>query len=213
MEFANQTSFRKCGYEGVEELLWVTKDTGAFGNMRDGPLGDWISDHKTFMELVKKFDVVIQAGGNCGMYARFYKNYFKEVYTFEPDELNYYCLDRNCTGEGYHKYLAALGEKPGKLYLERYNLRNVGMHKILDKEGDVQVIRLDDMDLKDCDLIHLDVELYEEKVLRGAENTIKKFSPVIITERDGGKSYLESLGYKVHRKLRMDTVFINNSKL
>ena len=77
------TSYRKCGHEGVDELLWVTSDSGAFGNEKDGPLFDWIQDHEDFMSHVKNFDTVVQAGGNCGMYPRFYKNYFKNVYTFE----------------------------------------------------------------------------------------------------------------------------------
>src|SRR6056300_829158 len=115
------TSYRPCGHEGVTELLWITKDGGsdggAFGSEQDGPLFDWIQDHKQFMEKVKKFDVVVQAGGCCGMYPRFYKNYFKEVYTFEPDVLNFYCLDENCQGDWYHKYHGALGNSTDKLMI------------------------------------------------------------------------------------------------
>ena len=75
MTFEEITSYRKCGHEGVNEFLWVTQDTGAYGNEKDGPLFDWIQESRDFMSQVKKFDVVIQAGGNCGMYARFYKNF------------------------------------------------------------------------------------------------------------------------------------------
>lgn len=202
-----QTSYRKCGHEGTAELLWVTQDSGAFGNEKDGPLFDWIQDHKDFMSQVKKFDTVVQAGGNCGMYPRFYKNYFKEVYTFEPDDLNYYCLDANCQGEGFHKFKGGLGNTTDKLHLRRGSMSNVGTHTITNAPGNVQMYRLDSFNLKSCDLIHLDIEGYEEQALRGAEETIKKFYPVIITERSGGQNYLLSLGYKMHKKLRMDTVY------
>jgi FkbM family methyltransferase len=205
------TSYRKCGYEGVDELLWVSSDKGAYGNEKDGPLLDWISDSKDFMSKVKKFDVVVQAGGNCGMYPRFYKNYFKEVYTFEPDDLNFYCLDINCHGEGYHKVKGGLGDSIDKLKLRQGRPTNVGTHKIKSEPGNIQMYRIDDIDLQQCDLIHLDIEGYEDKALRGAENTIDKFKPVIITERAGGAQYLSTLGYKKHKKLRMDTVFIHNS--
>lgn len=202
-----ETSYRKCGHEGVDQLLWVTQDRGAFGNEKDGPLFDWIQDHKDFMSQVKKFDVVVQAGGNCGMYPRFYKNYFKEVYTFEPDNLNYYCLDVNCSGEGYHKFHGGLGNTTNKLSLRRGSMTNVGTHRITGQPGNIQMYRIDDLNLKACDLIHLDIEGYEETALQGAKETIEKFKPVVITERSGGEKFLLSLGYKMHKKLRMDTVY------
>jgi len=85
---------------------------------------------------------------------------------------------------------------------------NVGMHTIREVPGDIKMYRLDDIPLLTCDLIHLDVEGYEDKALQGAINTIERFSPVIITERAGGKDFLESLGYVVYKKLRMDTIFV-----
>jgi FkbM family methyltransferase len=202
-----ETSYRKCGHEGVDELLWVTQDTGAFGNERDGPLFDWIQDHNDFMSQVKKFDVVVQAGGNCGMYPRFYKNYFKEVYTFEPDELNYYCLDANCKGPSFHKFKGGLGNTDESLSLKRGRMTNVGTHKLTSAPGNVKMYRIDELNLTECDLIHLDIEGYEEKALRGAVKTIEKFKPVVITERSGGEQLLLSMGYKIHKKLRMDTVY------
>jgi FkbM family methyltransferase len=201
-------SMRKCGFEGVKELLWIDSDMGAYGNESDGPLGDWIQDKEYFMEKVKKFDVVVQAGGNCGMYARFYKNYFQHVYTFEPDDLNFYCLDKNCVGDGYTKIKGGLGNTKWKLTLKKVSQQNVGMHKIENKPGDIQMYRIDDLNLEHCDLIHLDVEGYEPDVIKGAIETIKKFSPVVITERSHGAEELKQLGYKKYRELKMDTVFI-----
>lgn len=208
MNFEELTSMRECGYEGVDEFLWVTKDKGAYGNEKDGPLFDWISDSKNFMSRVDKFDVVVQAGGNCGMYPRFYKNYFKEVYTFEPDALNFYCLDKNCVGKGYHKYFGGLGNTTDKLSIQQKSSINVGMHVIKENPGNVQMYRIDDLKLSTCDLIHLDVEGYETKAILGAEDTIRKFNPVVITERSGGEADLKRLGYEKYKKLRMDTIYI-----
>lgn len=207
MKFEELTSFRKCGHEGVDELLWVTTDKGAFGNEKDGPLFDWIKDKDDFMVKVKNFDVVVQAGGNCGMYARFYKNYFKEVYTFEPDPLNFYCLNRNCVGDGYHKFQGGLGSKVEKLSIQNSSKSNVGTHKIKNTPGDIQMYRIDDLNLDKCDLIHLDVEGYESKVLEGSMETIKRFKPVIILERPKNVDKLNNIGYNIHKKCRMDTIF------
>jgi FkbM family methyltransferase len=201
-------SYRKCGYEGVDELLWVTSDAGAFGNDSHGPLGDWLKDKEYFMEKVKKFDVVIQAGGNCGMYARFYHNYFKHVYSFEPDIDNYTCLKENCQGDGYTLFQGGLGNTSWNLSLKKIHTRNVGMHKIQNIPGDIKMYRIDDLDLEHCDLIHLDVEDYEPEVIKGAIETIKKFNPVVITENGTGKEELQKLGYTKYRELTMDTVFI-----
>jgi len=209
MAHAELCSMRKCGHEGVDELLWITTDTGAFGNERDGPLFDWIKDHKDFMAKVRKFDTVVQAGGNCGMYARFYKNYFKEVYTFEPCPKNYYCLWHNCQGEGYHKYNVGLGENEEMLSISNTNTKNVGVHKLTNTPGDVQVVTIDSLNLQSCDLIHLDVEGYEDRALKGALQTIDKYKPVVILERQKGQEILLNRGYKLFKKLRMDSVYFH----
>lgn len=204
----NLVSHRHCGVEGVEELLWVDSDTGAFGNMQDGPLFDWIQDSKHFMSHVKNFNTVIQAGGNCGMYPRFYKNYFDKVYTFEPDSLNFYCLERNCQGEGFHIYNGGLGNTNEKYAIRKPSESNVGMHYIVDTPGKIQMYKIDDLELEACDLIHLDVEGYESKALLGGIETIKKFKPVIVTERELGSEVITPLGYEMIHRMRMDALFV-----
>jgi FkbM family methyltransferase len=202
------TSMRKCGIEGVDELLWITEDSGAYGDTKDGPLFDWIMDSKHFMSHVKNFDTVIQAGGNCGMYPRFYGNYFKNVHTFEPDELNFYCLDQNCQGDNYHKYQGGLGNTTDKLAIRKPSSTNVGMHYIVDSPGKIQMYRIDDLNLESCDLIHLDIEGYESKALMGGLETIKKFKPVIVTERAIGAEVITPLGYEMIHRMRMDALFV-----
>lgn len=210
MNFSELTSYRKCHYEGVDQLLWVTSDIGAFGNETDGPLYDWMVGHVYFMCKVNTYNTVVQAGGNCGMYAKFYSNYFKNVYTFEPDPLNFYCLDINCKGDKFHKFQGGLGNTNAKFSISNGNTTNVGTHTIRETPGDIQMYKIDDLDLKSCDLIHLDIEGYELKALEGAIQTIQKFNPVVIVENNNGSGLLNNLGYVKFAQSRMDTIYIRN---
>lgn len=206
--YSHLISKRKCGHEGVEEFWWITSDIGAYGNEADGPLFDWITDHKDFMSQVKQFKTVVQAGGNCGMYPRFYANYFENVYTFEPCPVNYACLEINCAGDKYHKYFAGLGADRLNKTIINKNKSNVGAHTLSEAPGDTVMYTIDALNLEQCDLIHLDVEGYEPLALIGALETIRKFKPVIILEKKRGFNIIESEGYVEYKTGRMDTIFI-----
>jgi hypothetical protein len=43
-------------------------------------------------KFVKNKDVLLQAGGNAGFYVKKYAEIFKNVYTFEPEPLLFFCL-------------------------------------------------------------------------------------------------------------------------
>ena len=201
--------YRNVGVEGVEKLLWITKDSGAFGSKNSGPLGDWIQGKQYFLKYVKNKVTVLQAGGNCGMYPLFYSKYFENVITFEPDDNNFHCLKENCKNIPNIKYIqGGLGNTTNKLSLEPGPDYNVGMHIIKNEPGNIQMYRVDDLKLENLDLLHLDIEGYETEALKGAKETIKKYSPVIITERSHGFDVIEGLGYSPVEILQMDTVFI-----
>jgi hypothetical protein len=59
---------------------------------------DKISEHIT----EKK--VVVQAGGNCGVYVKRYAELFETVYTFEPSPILFYCLNLNVTNPNVFKF-------------------------------------------------------------------------------------------------------------
>ncbi len=206
----NHISPRTVNTEGIDFLWWVTLDTKAF----NGPLEDWIKDRDNFLKYVKNRNLVVQAGGNCGMYARFYGNYFKNIFTFEPQENNFSCLDLNCQGDQYHKFNVGLGSSITKAdisHISKTNKRtNMGAWKITENpDGPINLITIDSLDLPTCDLIHLDIEGYESFALQGAEKTIKKFNPVIILEEGHGSEIAESFGYSLKEKLTSDWIYLN----
>jgi hypothetical protein len=55
-----------------------------------------------------------------------------------------------------------------------------GVH--VNGEGHIPTIRIDDLNLTDCNLMQLDVEGYELNALLGAAKTIDKFKPVLCVE-------------------------------
>lgn len=193
---------------------WPKADTEAWVAIR-GEVGD--IDH--IMNFVAGRDCVVQAGGNCGMWPKRYAEIFKKVLTFEPDDTNYECLKRNLDGiPNVRAINAALGDKPGRCGVEvRWDV-NRGANRLTDK-GNITVGRIDDLMLKSCDLIQLDVEGYEHLAIRGALETIAAFKPTIVLELKGhGEHYgfrdadtillLESLGYELAITIRTDHIFL-----
>lgn len=187
-----------------ENWWWPKKDHGCWKYLRkrqDVP--------SAISQFVKTKNTVVQAGGNAGMYVKFYQDIFQTVYTFEPDPINFYCLVKN-TGLNVIKSQACLGDE-NKLVSISHDLisdsmTNAGGYYVTGS-GHYPVIKIDDLNLNSCDLIHLDIEGYEGQALTGGLETIKNFKPVIALElvNHGEKfgwpdqrirDFLFDLGYK-----------------
>jgi FkbM family methyltransferase len=196
VSFGDDVRLRSMLVEGVAPWVWPKEDIGAW----EGPKQDWKYIKEAINTFVKKFDVVVQAGGNCGMYPRFLSDMFETVYTFEPDPLNFHCLVNNCQKSNIIKINAALGETNKLLSVVPLNHQNVGMHKV-SEEGvrNIPTFTLDQLALTKCDFILLDCEGYEPNVILGAMETITIFKPVIIVETytDEIGQLLSPLGYSI----------------
>jgi len=68
----------------------------------------------------------------------------------------------------------------------------------------IRMLTIDSLELKSCSLLKIDVEGFEDLVIRGALQTIKRFYPVIYAEcnsiQDGIKSYeaMKEIGYEIY---------------
>jgi FkbM family methyltransferase len=204
-----QLELRECGIEEVDTLWWIKGDTGAW----DGPLQDWIEGRDSFLHHVPTDGTVLQAGGCCGMYPRFYRQNVGRVITFEPNKDNYACLMKNCASTDIEHHNAALGSDIGTAMMKYstaggHNL-NIGMHRIdASVAGDVYVTTIDSLRLESLDLIHLDLEGSEEDAIVGGMQTITRFWPTIITERNNGSDILELLGYKCVKTFARDSIYV-----
>lgn len=198
--------------------VWPKIDVNCWEYMKRYPnLPDDIS------KFVKNKNVVVQAGGNCGVYPKQYANLFKRVYTFEPEWLNFYCLNQNVSEGNVIKIQSCLGDKP-KMVSLAVNKRNRGKTHIKGT-GQYPVFQIDSLGLDACDLIHLDIEGYEYFALLGASSTIEKYKPVVVVEmwdelndRFGENlnlkttTFLEDLGYShITTLANSDKVFIHES--
>jgi FkbM family methyltransferase len=134
----------------------------------------------------KGFDVAVQAGGCVGIYPKAMSERFGVVYTFEPDPMNFRCLCANVPSENVFKFNAALGDGRSPIGMQRVP-ENVGAH-FVDGNGSIPTLRIDDLNLQVCNLIHLDVEGFECRALHGAAETIMRCRPVIVIEDKKGCS-------------------------
>jgi FkbM family methyltransferase len=137
------------------------------------------------MPYVKNKGIMIQAGGNCGFMLSKFVNHFDYIYTFEPDPVNFYCLNQNVQAQNVVKMQMCLGvdNKPVNVQqLIRPNRPNDtgGVH--IAGDGYIPSIKIDDLNLPGCDLIQLDVEGYELNAILGGVNTISKYKPTLCIE-------------------------------
>lgn len=167
-------------------------------------------------------NVVIQAGGNAGLYVNTYSKLFETVYTFEPDPVNFYCLVNN-TSDNVIKIQGCLGNNHNLVDISNKEQNpkkkpNTGGYRVIGN-GLVPTFRLDDINFTCVDLIHLDIEGFEKFAILGALNTIKKFKPIIALEINGLsyeyykvtdleiKETLQSLGYQEVGLVDNDVIF------
>jgi FkbM family methyltransferase len=135
-------------------------------------------------EFVDSKNVMIQAGGNAGFYVKRYSELFSKVYTFEPDPLNFYCLNLNVTSPNVYKYQAFLGDTHScKSLINTYSsLGHGGSHVNNNSIGNIPTLKIDDLNLETCDLIHLDIEGYELFAVLGAVETLARCKPTVCLE-------------------------------
>lgn len=128
-----------------------------------------------------KRKLVLQAGGNVGVYADKLADHFEQVLTIEPDPENFECLVHNLKKGNISALNVALGDENKSVGLETFP-RNCGATQV-SGPGETKMVTIDNvaetMRLEACDMIWLDVEGYELPALKGAAKTIAKFRPVI----------------------------------
>jgi FkbM family methyltransferase len=168
-------------------FLWPRRDESLHGDI---PTLKDLDAH--VFPIMKKTEVVVQAGGAMGMWAKRFAQVFDYVYTFEPTPDSFYCCSFNCPEDNIVCFNAALGEKRGMVQMafpehkqrSHAGKDNLGGFRCF-PGGYTPTLLLDDLALPICDLMFLDLEGFELMALKGAAKTIEKCRPVIIMEDKG----------------------------
>lgn len=192
--------------DGMGPWVWTKNENGAWV----GPKGDWENSHKKYiLENVKNYRVVLQAGGNQGMYPCLLRRFFDRVYTFEPDYLNFFCLAQNCQDPNIFKFQSFLGEGHGMFPINHSSMDNSGMHTLGTGFGHIPMLMIDDFQFDCLDFIWLDIECSEIGALKGAVRNLEQHKPVVMCENANQEiaDFLGRFGYKKIVQSVSDTIF------
>ena len=151
--------------------------------------------HDLAYKYLNSESIVVEIGSHIGTLTIILSKIAKKVYAFEPlkqsfDILNKNILLNNC--ENVISNQKGVGEKIGKTKIGFISEGNCGatilkggsVDKYWDNKTDIDVdlVTLDSLKLDRLDYLKIDVEGYEENVIKGGLKTIKKFKPVIVME-------------------------------
>jgi len=159
--------------------------------------GILVEPRKKLYDLIRNKSVIIDIGGNIGEttlnFAKF-AGKKANVYSFEPDSKCYEKLMHNISLNNFENikvFNFGLGDVDAKYYLASDSRNNKGGNKIhlnITEEHNIVVKRLDDVVKEEqifhVDFIKIDVEGFEYRVLKGAEEIIKNDRPILFIELD-----------------------------
>lgn len=164
--------------------LWIpdSGDTCYHWTMTEIGIPNLLMD--TLTQHDKPVNNVVHAGGNIGIYALEFAKRAKNVYVFEPASENFSVLSLNCADkDNIFLYKAALGNSRGMInVINEAADKQCGAWRVEQNSGNVPTLLIDDLNLSDVSIIHLDIEGFEMFALRGAEQTIKKCKPLLAFE-------------------------------
>lgn len=153
-----------------------------------------------------KDKLVLDIGANIGAIAQALEFSGFTVEAFEPQPEVYELLRQNMKGKAHN---VALGSKAGETVMPNLdygavnNFGGISVGTASKSRGAIKVpvATLDSFNYQNVGLMKIDVEGFEEEVLKGGIETIKRCSPVLYMEDDRVQKsaslhkYLKDLGY------------------
>lgn len=153
--------------------------------------------------FLEKAETILDIGAHIGCHTLMYSkiNSNANIYSFEPQSKLFSLLDHNLKFNNVRNVTIlnnAVGNDIKQVHMESFitdgsnsntdisydgeNMFNLGGLSIGSSGEEVSMITIDSLKLLGCDFIKIDVEGAEKLVLLGAQNTIKKYKPVICYE-------------------------------
>ena len=164
----------------------------------------------------------IDIGASYGWFSIPFSKYFKKVVSFEPHKGVYKCFLKNIENancKNIESYNSACSNKNEKMFFQAN--ASTGRSQIVDynTQNRVKTKTIDSYHFQNVDLIKIDVEGHEDKVLQGAKETIIFSKPVIMVEIHCTRSqesflhrqkifnFLNELEYKIVDVRKNDFIF------
>ncbi|MEI8327960.1 MAG: FkbM family methyltransferase [Candidatus Taylorbacteria bacterium] len=157
----------------------------------------FINDQYKVCEYLTDGSVVIDAGANIGSFSAYISNAKKnlKIYAFEPVKRTFEILLKNTSSYAtVYCYNLGLGDKVDRKKIFSNNYSSGGSafedrgitesHDQVDFFEEAGITTIDEFvrqnNLPKVDFIKIDTEGYEEKILRGASETIRRFRPIMV---------------------------------
>jgi FkbM family methyltransferase len=181
----------------------------------DLPLDHDLEHLRAAIRLCRSHELAIDGGAHRGIWSREMRRHFKSVVSIEPVEENAKHIEAGVV------LLAALGAEPGTARMQA-GTENTGQwhHDPEAEQGqEAPIITIDALALAKVSLLKLDVEGMELFALKGAEQTIQDWRPVIVVEMNGlhrrygtkdGETelWLMQHGYRLAEQLNKDQIWV-----
>lgn len=165
------------------------------------------------------FRTCIDAGASYGFLSVGFSKIFEQVVSFEINPKVYPHLEKNIsTFDNIKSHNIGLYNQDTEVMINQSN--SSGQNRISGDGVKVKVNTLDSFNIKNVDLIKIDVEGSEGKLIEGAKKTITKYKPILVIEMDlsrGGEhkrknifDFLNNLNYIVADVRHRDILFLPN---
>ena len=166
-------------------------------------------DFKEILSYKNKYlnSTILDIGAHIGIFSHFIYNFIKcdRLIAFEPMGITYKALvnnvseknTMNCVVGDSDKYVSTESPRPDNLGMNHVVPNPyLGHDDNYDEEKEftqVKQVKIDSLNLKNVDLVKIDVETWECKVIDGAINTFAEYKPDILLELhwEAKKEFLE----------------------
>jgi len=155
-----------------------------------------IAVRKRSIGLCTKRGTALDIGANVGLWSRDLVDSFAKVVAFEPVAVFRECLEKNVSGANFFISPLALGDHDtlATMIITEGNSGHSHLDPATLGTGNVQVVKLDNLNMEDVDYIKIDCEGYEYRVLQGAEQTVKHCRPIMVIEQKPHDAYSKDYG-------------------
>jgi len=169
-----------------------------------------------FRRVIEPGDAILDIGANIGAHTVFFAQttgVTGSVMAFEPQRLIFQTLAGNMAINSLvnaHTYQLAVSDAIDSIVVPvldpwvKQNFGGMALDKVSAGET-VSTITIDSLQMGACHLMKVDVEGMELRVLKGAEQTIRKHQPVLYVENDRKERsddlirFIDSLEYEMYR--------------